>query len=239
MSFENRYMMRHTISLFTTVFAANAALVLSSGALAQEVAPALAKPVAQEVHFPAMPATPALVTEVLAAIAFEVAAPYEHNTRKDRMMVTRGHVLVLRAPSALLVARQVAEPVLLVGAQTAERINRGFTAGKESGVLIVLVPEWTERGADGVEHAGNPLASRIYFASPELPERVDAAWIAAQAKKADGAKLAAKPMIAAGVALAATRLFADRDALGRFLAELVEEHAPTETDCIEAMRAVD
>ena len=139
MSFENRYMMRQTISLFTTVFAANAALVLSSGALAQEVAPALANPVAQEVHFPAMPATPALVTEVLAAIAFEVAAPYEHNMRKDRMMVTRGHVLVLRAPSALLVARQVAEPVLLVGAQTAERINRGFTAGKDSGVLIVLV----------------------------------------------------------------------------------------------------
>ena len=180
MSFENRYMMRQTISLFTTVFAANAALSLSSGALAQEVAPALANPVAQEVHFPAMPATPALVTEVLAAIAFEVAAPYEHNMRKDRMMVTRGHVLVLRAPSALLVARQVAEPVLLVGAQTAERINRGFTAGKDSGVLIVLVPEWTERGADGVEHAGNPLASRIYFASPELPERVDAAWIASE-----------------------------------------------------------
>jgi hypothetical protein len=46
-------------------------------------------------------------------------------------------------------------------------------------------------------------------------------------------------MIAAGVALAATRSFADRDALGRFLAELVEEYAPTETDCIEAMRAVD
>ena len=62
-----------------------------------------------------------MVTEVLEAIPFELANSYVHNMRKDVVTVTRGHVLVIRAPKAFLVPRQLADSVLLVGAQTAER----------------------------------------------------------------------------------------------------------------------
>ncbi len=201
----------------------------------QEVAPASNKPPVQEVNLPALPATPAAIGELLAVIPFEVKEPYEHNMRKDRMMVTRGHVLVLRAEKALLVPRQVAEPVLLVGGQTAERINRGV----ESGVMVVLVPEWSERGADGVEHAGDPLASRVFFASPQLPERVDAEWIAKETQKAAAAGIVEIPRGANALRLAPLAAFVDRDALGRFVADLVEQHAPSEIEVIESLRAVD
>lgn len=182
---------------------------------------------------PAMPATPAAVAELIELIPFELEEPCTHSMRRERPEYTRGHVLVLRAPMAYLVPRQVAEPVLLVGAQTAERINTGFA----SGYLVVVVPEWRERGADGVERAGDPAAARIWFASPELPERVDAAWIDAAAVAANAAGIAAlAPRVATFVPMKSER-FQDRDALGRFLADILERRAPSETDQIEALRA--
>ena len=182
---------------------------------------------------PAMPVTPAAAAELIEVIPFELAQPFTHSMRRERPEYTRGHVLVLRAPEAYLVPRQVAEPVLLVGGQTAERINAGYA----SGFLIVVVPEWRERGADGVERAGDPSTARIWFASPELPERVDAAWIDAAAASASKAGLAAAAPRVAGFAPAKAERFENRDALGRFLADIIAKRSPSETDVIDTLRA--
>lgn len=206
----------------------------AASAQTQEVAPP-PKPPAQERGMPAMPATPASVTELVEVIPFELTTPFEHNMRKDRAEYTRGHILVIRAPEAYLIPRQVAEPVLLVGGQTAERINTGIGTG----VLVVVVPEWTERAEDGTERAGNPATARIWFATPELPERVDAAWIEAEATKAATAGVVAQAPRAGAFAAAKRVNLADRDALGRVLADVVERHAPQESDRIEALRATE
>lgn len=198
-----------------------------------EVAPPSKAP-PQVQGMPSVPATPAMVTEVLEAIPFELANSYVHNMRKDVVTVTRGHVLVIRAPKAFLIPRQLADSVLLVGAQTAERCNVGY----ESGVLVVVVPQTSEVGSDGVTRVADPLRSRIYFASPELPERVDAAWIAAEAAKADAAKLPATCAVNAR-ALNGARTFDDRDALGLLIADLIARYAPDELERAEALRAVD
>ncbi|MFM7261043.1 MAG: hypothetical protein ACKO3W_10610 [bacterium] len=215
---------------------AGLALVLSSATVAaaqtQEVAPP-SKPPVQQRGMPAMPLTPAAVAELVEVIPFELATSFEHNMRKDRASYTRGHVLVIRAPEPYLVPRQVAEPVLLVGGQTAERINTGVGTG----LLVVVVPEWTERAADGTERAGDPAAARIWFASPELPERVDAAWIEAEETKARAAGVVAQAPRAATFSPSKTVKVADRNALGRVLADVVERHAPQESDRIEALRA--
>lgn len=219
--------------------------ILASLQSAPNKAPgAVAGPQAQPVPprqiegMPKVPATPASVVEVIAAIPFVLEKPYEHDMRKDRHEVTRGHVLVLRCDPAYLLRRQTAEPVLVAGAETAERVNIGFDAG----VLVAIVPEWKSKADDGVERAVDPLSMPIFFATPELPERVDAAWIAAELAKAGKAGIAA-PAVAAGARDAEQRLgaaqrFVDRDALNRALADLVERHAPTERECVAALRGV-
>lgn len=217
---------------FGAAFAMSTAFIISSSTHAQEVT-APSKAPAQEVGMPAMPATPAAATELIEVIPFELAHPFTHSMRRERPEYTRGHVLVLRAPEAYLVPRQVAEPVLLVGGQTAERIS----ASVASGYLIVVVPEWRERGADGVERAGDPSNARIWFASPELPERVDAAWIDAAAASAKKAGVAAVAPRVGGFALAKAERFENRDALGRFIADIVAARSPSETDVIDALRA--
>ena len=233
----NSYM-RSTSNLrgLSAAFMALTACIVSSSTFAQEVtAPTKdsAKAPTQQVGMPAMPVTPAAAAELIEVIPFELAQPFTHSMRRERPEYTRGHVLVLRAPEAYLVPRQVAEPVLLVGGQTAERINAGYA----SGFLIVVVPEWRERGADGVERAGDPSTARIWFASPELPERVDAAWIDAAAASASKAGLAAAAPRVAGFAPAKAERFENRDALGRFLAGIIAKRSPSETDVIDTLRA--
>lgn len=230
--------MRNTSNLrgLSAAFMALTACIVSSSTFAQEVtAPTKdsAKAPTQQVGMPAMPVTPAAAAELIEVIPFELAQPFTHSMRRERPEYTRGHVLVLRAPEAYLVPRQVAEPVLLVGGQTAERINAGYA----SGFLIVVVPEWRERGADGVERAGDPSTARIWFASPELPERVDAAWIDAAAASASKAGLAAAAPRVAGFAPAKAERFENRDALGRFLADIIAKRSPSETDVIDTLRA--
>ena len=216
----------------SAAFLALTACIVSSSTFAQEVT-APTKAPTQQVGMPAMPVTPAAAAELIEVIPFELAQPFTHSMRRERPEYTRGHVLVLRAPEAYLVPRQVAEPVLLVGGQTAERINAGYA----SGFLIVVVPEWRERGADGVERAGDPSTARIWFASPELPERVDAAWIDAAAASASKAGLAAAAPRVAGFAPAKAERFENRDALGRFLADIIAKRSPSETDVIDTLRA--
>jgi hypothetical protein len=54
-------------------------------------------------------------------------------------------------------------------------------------LIVAIIPSWTEREADGSERPGDPMIDLVWFASPELPERVDAAWIAAKRARAEAA----------------------------------------------------
>jgi len=65
--------------------------------------------------------------------------------------------------------------------------TRSGSSGVAKGLIVAIVPTWTERTADGTERPGDPAVDLVYFATPELPERVDAAWIAAERARAEAA----------------------------------------------------
>lgn len=128
-----------------------------------------------------VPATPASPIAIVAVQPFTIAQPYRHRFRKDGTEFTSGHLLVLRAEPGFVQPRQVAEPVLCVGSQTAERL----WSDPAKGLIVAIVPAWTERANDGTERPGDPSVDLVWFAAPELPERVDAAWIATERVRAE------------------------------------------------------
>ena len=137
---------------------------------------------------PAIPATPAAIDGVVYSRAFTLEQGYNFAWNKERPLVTSGTILVLKVNPDLVIPRQVAEPVLYVGNQTAQRVN----FGNESGHVIAIVP-------GDVDLSQSP----IWFGTPELPERVDAATIKAERAKADAAGI--KPLSAAKIEVAVTR----------------------------------
>ena len=145
--------------------------------------PAAAPPAQAPSGLAPVPATPAAPIAIVAVQPFTIAQPYTHRFRKDGSEFATGHLIVLRAEAGLVQPRQVAEPVLCVGSQTAERL----WSDPAKGLIVAIVPTWTERTANGTERPGDPAVDLVYFATPELPERVDAAWIAAERAKADAA----------------------------------------------------
>jgi hypothetical protein len=130
------------------------------------------------------------VADVVYAAPFTLREGYPHDWRREKPMVTSGTLLVLRVQPELVYPRQVAEPVLYVGEQTAERVNVGYP----SGYVVAILP-------------GNVdlVRSLLWFGTPALPEQVDAKTISAERARA----------VAAGVRpLLASRLrAARRDAL--------------------------
>lgn len=145
--------------------------------------PASAPPAQVPSDLPPVPATPCAPIAIVAVQPFTIAQPYRHRFRKDGAEFTGGHLLLVRAEAGFVQARQVAEPVLCVGSQTAERL----WSDPAQGLIVAIVPAWTERAADGTERPGDPSTDLAWFASPELPERVDAAWIAAERARAETA----------------------------------------------------
>jgi len=143
---------------------------------------------------PAIPDTPASVNEVLYARPFQLDKGYHTTWGKDRPIVTSGYILALRVNPDLVYPRQVAEPVLYVGNQIAERVNIGY----ESGVVIAIVPGKIA-GKDRLDLTKAP----IWFGTPELPERIDQAAIDAERKMADRAGI--QPIAGARVRSALTR----------------------------------
>jgi hypothetical protein len=121
---------------------------------------------------PAPPADlPSGALELLAAHAFVVDEPFVHEWRAEKPLVSAGYLLVLRTDPALARTRETYEPVLYVGAETAERCNLPVLGD----VLVVLVPaplDATGRVALDLDRAP------IWFGSLELPERVDSGRIA-------------------------------------------------------------
>jgi len=110
------------------------------------------------------------VWDLLAAIPFKVDQPYTHWWRKEQPSVRAGHLLVLAVDPEVVQPRQIAEPVLYAGDQTAERINSGFA----DGALVVLVP--STPNSDGWP-ARDLTNLPIWFGDPALPEQVDEAAI--------------------------------------------------------------
>ena len=145
--------------------------------------PASAPPAQVPSDLPPVPATPCAPIAIVAVQPFTIAQPYRHRFRKDGAEFTGGHLLLVRADAGSVQARQVAEPVLCIGSQTAERL----WSDPAQGLIVAIVPAWTERAADGTERPGDPSTDLAWFASPELPERVDAAWIAAERARAETA----------------------------------------------------
>ncbi|MFH0982057.1 MAG: hypothetical protein V2A79_11005 [Planctomycetota bacterium] len=171
---------------------------------------------------PPIPATPAAIDDVVYSRAFTLEKGYDFDWCKERPLVTSGTILVLKVNPDLVIPRQVAEPVLYVGNQTAQRVN----FGNESGHVIAIVP-------GDVDLSKSP----IWFGTPELPERVDAAATEAERAKADAAGI--KPPAAAKIAVAVARggerlNVADMSELLRSeISDLILQYSPQEKHLAE------
>ena len=173
---------------------------------------------------PAIPATPAAVDDIVYARPFTLDEGYKFEWRKDGKVFTAGTLLVLKVNPDLVFPRQVAEPVLYVGDTTAERVN----SGNGSGHVVAIVPGKVDL-----------KSAPIWFGTPDLPERVDAATI--KAERAAAIKAGIKPFgkekaAAAETAGGKTRLnVADRYELRRDVAHLILEYASDETELAEGL----
>ena len=186
----------------------------SRGSAAAESAAAAAAPV--------VPAVPQL--ELVHAEGFRTEQPFRHVWRQDQPLVDHGWLLVLAGDPAAMVPRQTKEPVLFVGAQTADRVN----TGQDSGRLVVIVP-----GDFRLEDAP------IFYGARNLPEELRQPHIDAElaAALAAGASAPSADAIAAATADGGTvRRFATDFELRLRAIELVEQHSPTEKDLIAGWR---
>jgi hypothetical protein len=171
----------------------------------------------------AQPVEPPPQLQLLHAERFAVDRPFRHLWRADQPWVQSGWLLVLSGDPEQLRPRQVKEPVLYVGAQTAERIN----TARDSGRLVVLVP-----GDFRLEDAP------IFLGGTALPEELWQPQIDAElaAAKAAGALPPTGPAIA-NASVPAVQKFANDFALRLRAIDLVEQHSPTEVDLIRGWRA--
>lgn len=174
---------------------------------------------------PPVPPTPAGVDEVVYARPFALNDGFRFDWCKEPFQVSKGTILVLKVNPQLVVPRQTEEPVLYVDNQTAMRLNKG----NESGYVIAIVPSEVDLTKD-----------LIWFGTPGLPERVDAATIKAEramAEKAGIKPLAPEKAQAARDKGGARLNAADMSTLLRTtLAELVEQYSPQEKALAESWR---
>lgn len=173
-----------------------------------------ADPVAEQ--HPDIPATPAAVDGLVLVRKFTLEEGARHLWRKEKPVIRSAYLLVLEVNPALVVPRQMAEPVLYVGSQTAERVN----VGHDSGHVVAIVP------AD-VDLSRSP----IFFGTPDLPERVDAETIEAELTSAVAAGI--QPFTQAEIDAAFERGGADaqvvdKRALLEDAGRKIEQYAPTE-----------
>jgi len=177
----------------------------------------------QEGAPPALPPQPELSPISLVAVQpFELVEPARHWYRKERPQYSQGTLLVLQVEPDVVHPRQTYEPVLYVGAETAQRVN----VGHESGHLVVIVPGTPDLAADPV-----------FFGEPALPEQIDAAEARRQL---DGARQlgigAFDPTWIASVTRPAITLPDDYE-LQVLSSYLVEEFSPGESDLVTGLRA--
>jgi hypothetical protein len=172
------------------------------------------------------------VRDLVFAQAFKLDKSYTHTWRKEQPQVSAGYVLVLAVDPEFVHPKQVAEPVLYVGDQTAERIN----AGDVSGRLVVIVPSKVDARGEVALDLNTAL---IWFGSPELPEQIDAAQLSAELNAAlrKGVKPFAQQRVQGALRRGgkAIRLL-NREALERKIATVLQEYSPNETDLIRVLK---
>ncbi|MBL9118542.1 MAG: hypothetical protein JNL80_01355 [Phycisphaerae bacterium] len=180
---------------------------------------------------PAIPATPAGITELIEVREFRITEAYEHRHSKEKPSVTAGYLMVIRAPSEYLAPRQVEMPVLMVGSMPVEPMNVGFASGQ----LIAIVPSATDaQGKLMLDLAKAP----IYFAPPALPEQIDEAFgrqVLGLATRSGIVAQSADALARARAAGGATVEVADRDALNKIAGALVRTYAADEADVADAL----
>lgn len=178
---------------------------------------------------PPAPTEPGGVSAVIYARPFVLDQGFQHSWRAERPLVTTGWLLVLEVERDYVTPREMLEPVLYVGDEVAERVNRGWPSGR----LVVIAP--TLEGADGLPVGVNP---RAWFGPPELPERIDAAALVTELARADAAGIQAgtsERFAAARERGGALLQLPDRLPLERLAAELVLELAPGEEELAHSL----
>ena len=124
------------------------------------------------------------------------------------------------------------EPVLYVGRQTAERLNVGY----RSGYVVAMVPAVTDPTVEGYMDL---TRERIWFGSPELPERVDVKRIVREERAAIAAGI--RPFAKKKIEAARKRggqLNAQKDKrtlMVDALQRLVLTYSPEERELVEAI----
>ena len=171
------------------------------------------------------------VLAILSARPFVAERGWPHDWRRERPNVDAGWLVVLEVDRDLVRPRQVAEPVLYAGATTAERVNHGHAGGR----VVAIVP--SARGADG-RPALDLAATELWFGTPELPERVDAATCARE--RAEALAAGVRPFSSEHVGRALARGGAllelgRREDLDALAGALVLEHSPEERDLAEGL----
>lgn len=208
----------------TTILSLLAAGLLVTGVALGVTSP---RPAEDDSAPPVLPDSGVLAAaRVVSATPFRLQQPAIHAWSAEQLQYDAGLLLVLAVDdSELLVRRQVAEPVLYVGAMPVERINDG----RISGHVVALLPSVT--GADGgVAAAGSERLA--FLGQPALPEQIDARMAAAELARAQAAGL---PVSRLGDADVEPLLFPDRGELGAFSATLVAQYAPDEQDLVRGL----
>ena len=210
-----------TISLVVSSLAL-ASLAMVSMVNAQEPATSSETPSAVE-PLPAIPATPAAVDDLVYARKFTLQEGYKFRWCSEKPNVASGYLLVLKVNPDLVFARQLAEPVLYVGEQTAERLNNGYPSGH----VVAIAP--------GVTDLAKAL---MWFGTPELPERVDAEMVQAELAlaKAAGVEPFSAEKIEAALARGGEELTGPNVAdVLRVAADLVRQYSPAEEELAKTL----
>lgn len=191
-----------------------AIVVVAAVALTRTAEPAAGTPAA-------LAALPVRQLELVHAEPFRVEQPFHHVWRGDQPLVDRGWLLVLAGDPAQMVPRQTLEPVLCVGAQTADRVNTGQGSGK----LVVIVP-----GDFWLEDAP------IFYGGEALPEEVRQPWIDRELANARAAGAVAPTAELAAQVAGPARTFPTDYQLRLRAIDLVEQYSPGEKDLIAGWR---
>jgi len=166
---------------------------------------------------PPIPTTPAAVEDIVYARPFTLEQGYRYIFSKERPWVTEGTLLVLKVNKDFVYPREIAMPVLYVGNQPAERLNRGH----ESGHVIVIVPGKVDLNR-----------TPIWFGAPNFPHEVDAATANAQRELAEnaGIKPFSQERVNAALAEGGKRIRAadQRTLLRDVVSELILRYSPQE-----------
>jgi hypothetical protein len=179
-----------------------------------------------------IPATPAAAGTLVVARPFTLDRAYAHEWSKEQPQVDSGMIIVVKVNDLeMLRPRQVAQPVLMVGAQVVEPMNVGYA----SGYVVALVP--APRKADGSIDL-DLTKTPIFFGAPELPETIDQTWADAQRKSAEsfGVRPASNQEVtAAKTAGGALAHATDRKALNATVGALVRHYAADETERADSL----